>query len=905
MPTASPRLRDDHSSITPSRGIRLVTVAIEVTVLAMVCWSPWPFGSVHPAFEYLLYAGVALSCALWAMRNLLEWRFTWIRCPAALCLLGLVLIGIGQLVSLPREQLRKLAPMTANQYDRLLPARPELLPGGEAANPGAERAGTTISLFPAATRDTVLKLLAVLLLFAVVRNNLCSSAALWRLSMVTLINGSLLSLFALLQFLTSPHNRLFWRFELEKGQSGFGAFICRNHFPFYVNMCIGLGLGLLLFVRHRRELSQGIDASASTERRRGRSPYSAPSDSDGASEADRSWFDPLVELLQNPAALWIISGLAIMLASVLLSLSRGAMLALLGAGVVCLAIRIGRSPQRARLEGVLLVLVLAGGVAAWFGLEAIESRVATVLQGDALEESRGPLWLRLLPVVRDYPVFGTGYGTFSYVEPTQHAGAEDPDLAAEHAHNDYLEALIEGGALRLSISLVAIGVVFWMGYRAVRGRSGRNPKVLALGALFGFVTIVLHSIGDFGLHIPAIAVLAVVLTAQLLGQGQDDRRISVRLFGLGPLLGATSLLTLALLVNAEGWRAFQAERLRLAAAYARVSGSLAREKVEISCLETAVRLAPENATLQVDLAEAHFRRFRTDAEVERAIQDAARLAVPTIWVSLPGLGASAALQSLATSAMIRAARESSGENHPKQQDLLLALRGFVLARDYCPLLAEPHVRLAALADHFKRSDSRLTYLERARFLRPTDAEILYACGRQEFAEGRLEQAWRSWHRCLEISERRLFDILDASAAILGPAGLMERILPDKPELLIRAAAHLYPDPQASEPRKPFREKALALLEGQPSPRGAEEWHERALMYRSLNRVPDALAAYREALARKPGQVAWRFELALFLTQQKLYADAEGELRTLLDFQPSHAEARNLLQQVVRAGIERN
>src|SRR5205085_2329291 len=109
------------------------------------------------------------------------------------------------------------------------------------ANPPA---GSTISFFPGATNRQVLHLLAVFLVFAMVRNNLVSPAALRRLCVVCLINGSGLSLFALVQFFTSPHNTLYWSYP-SRGQV-FGPFICRNHFPYYVNLCIGLGTGLLL-----------------------------------------------------------------------------------------------------------------------------------------------------------------------------------------------------------------------------------------------------------------------------------------------------------------------------------------------------------------------------------------------------------------------------------------------------------------------------------------------------------------------------------------------------------------------------------------------------------------------------------------------------------------------------------
>src|SRR5262249_30966272 len=100
------------------RGLR---AAMEALVLALVCLSPWAFGAVEPVSEFILYAGVALLVGLWGAKVLLEWRLSWQRCPVALCLAGLFLIGIWQLTPLPRPLLGRLSPATTRLYGRLLP----------------------------------------------------------------------------------------------------------------------------------------------------------------------------------------------------------------------------------------------------------------------------------------------------------------------------------------------------------------------------------------------------------------------------------------------------------------------------------------------------------------------------------------------------------------------------------------------------------------------------------------------------------------------------------------------------------------------------------------------------------------------------------------------------------------
>jgi uncharacterized protein (TIGR02996 family) len=78
--------------------------------------------------------------------------------------------------------------------------------------------------------------------------------------------------------------------------------------------------------------------------------------------------------------------------------------------------------------------------------------------------------------------------------------------------------MIEGGIGRLVISLLAIGLVYRIALKAVRRRAAMPVGGLTLGALFGFTAIIIHSIGDFGLHLPAIAFLATVLVAHLVSR---------------------------------------------------------------------------------------------------------------------------------------------------------------------------------------------------------------------------------------------------------------------------------------------------------------------------------------------------------------------------------------------------
>ncbi len=441
------------------RVAHLIRIAMETVTLTIVCAAPWFYGSVPPGFRLLLLIGIGLLLVLWAFRMLVEGRLTWVKCPVALCLAGLFLIGVWQITLLSRSDLARVSPGTSRLYDRLLPAQTEVLGGADQEERPLAPAGATISLYPTATRLELVRLLAVFLLFAAVRNNIASEAGLRRLSVAVLVNGAALSLFALVQHFSSSPDTVFWSYP-SLGQV-FGPFICRNHFPFYVNVCIGLGVGLILNrASHLRKRGHQLEGGDS------------PSNSQSGGSVFR-WQTVARHYLHDPATLWICAVLVLMLVAVSFALSRGGYLALASGAFVCLLLRWSQSLRSARGETVLLVAALAVLLAGWLGVGLIQERLSTLWKGEALQ-SRLPAWSRTVTLVKDFPIWGTGYGTFQYVEPVTRR-SDDGRVVWEHAHNDYLEMLIEAGVPGLLLTLLVVGLLFRFGYRTVRGGGRAAP----------------------------------------------------------------------------------------------------------------------------------------------------------------------------------------------------------------------------------------------------------------------------------------------------------------------------------------------------------------------------------------------------------------------------------------------
>ena len=217
---ALPVVTDDHRGGAGSHrtATGLVRGSMEAVVLVMVCLSPWAFGAVEPEHEFLLDVGIAVLMILWGARMLLDGQLSWRKCPVAVCLAAWIFLGVWQLTPLPRGLLSRISPVTTRMYDRLLPAQPEVLPFGEPRGVSIPPAGSTLSFYPGATRRELGRYLAILLLFAVVRNNIASSASLRRLGIAALVNGSLLALFGLVQAFSADPQTIYWSYPAPGGR---------------------------------------------------------------------------------------------------------------------------------------------------------------------------------------------------------------------------------------------------------------------------------------------------------------------------------------------------------------------------------------------------------------------------------------------------------------------------------------------------------------------------------------------------------------------------------------------------------------------------------------------------------------------------------------------------------------
>ncbi len=125
-------------------------------------------------------------------------------------------------------------------------------------------------------------------------------------------------------------------------------------------------------------------------------------------------------------------------------------------------------------------------------------------------ESTQLLWKESLPFLAEFPVVGTGLGSFGTIHPY----AKTQDAASTTAMSSVLQCTIESGAI--GVSLVAAALL-WCICRVVvcLKRVGAADRTLAAGLLGGAVGFGLWSIVHWSVELPAVAIAASALGGTL------------------------------------------------------------------------------------------------------------------------------------------------------------------------------------------------------------------------------------------------------------------------------------------------------------------------------------------------------------------------------------------------------
>jgi len=212
-------------------------------------------------------------------------------------------------------------------------------------------------------------------------------------------------------------------------------------------------------------------------------------------------------------ALWAAGGV-LLTVGILMSRSRGAMLAGLPAALCALGVAVTGGARSSRAVRTTLILAGVAMLAAisMVGFDFVLSRFQTrSFTGDA--SLRNLLAGTTLEGAWQFWPFGAGWGTFSSVYP-RFQPASVLELANQ-AHQDYAQLLFEGGIFGLvlmgAFAWLAVGRALVLVRAALRRRRLRREEMLSALCGLGLLGFLLHSLVEFNMHIPANAIMASLL----------------------------------------------------------------------------------------------------------------------------------------------------------------------------------------------------------------------------------------------------------------------------------------------------------------------------------------------------------------------------------------------------------
>jgi O-antigen ligase len=279
--------------------------------------------------------------------------------------------------------------------------------------------------------------------------------------------GAAMAAFAVLQGIT-PNGKIFWVRTLERGGFFYGSYVNHNHYAGLMEMLLPFPLVLAAtrFTAGTRKI--------------------------------------------------LAAGIAVLMAgSIFLSGSRGGMVAFIAQMAVFAVLLLRKREagwKQPLMLGAFLVMVVVFLV--WMGSNELTQRLLSI-HSEAREEISGGVRFTIdrdgLRMLLKRPFLGWGLGTFPIVYPQFRSFYTM--FFVNEAHNDYLQLLVETGVAGFAIAMWFLVAVFRNATRKLANWTETATGAITVAALLGCVGILVHSLVDFNLQIPANAALFYVLCA--------------------------------------------------------------------------------------------------------------------------------------------------------------------------------------------------------------------------------------------------------------------------------------------------------------------------------------------------------------------------------------------------------
>jgi O-antigen ligase len=439
--------------------------------VATLAWAPFPLGSNRP-WSWSLLALLVACCwtlwcgSIWRRPERAAFLLDGLRGPLILAALAIAWAIVQVTPIVPSNWLNPVWHGTASIT--------------------GEKTASTISISPWRSTTELMKLVSYILAAWLARVFAQSRGGAYRLLDAIIIIGALYAAYGfVLALIGQSQFELFYGVAMQQTVHEFpGPFVNRNNFATFEGLvAISAGSRLVARLWSRIEATQGMQARILG----------------------------VLHYLAGKGAVWLVAAL-LAFSAVVMTGSRAGNLATWFAALALLFVGFGLASRQKR-KGLALSLISCV-IAVGLGLLSVNGATLAGRLNDmagTTDTTRLLLWDAAFKMVQHAPLTGWGLGTYQLVYPLY--ATASMHFFMDKAHNDFLEFMAGFG---LPAAILWWGLLVWLVLLCALGIFvRRRHRVLPAIALGASILVGIHSIFDFSLQMPAIA----LLYAAILGIG--------------------------------------------------------------------------------------------------------------------------------------------------------------------------------------------------------------------------------------------------------------------------------------------------------------------------------------------------------------------------------------------------
>lgn len=434
--------------------------ALRIFLQVLIVISPLPLGCVGGVWLPLCFFLFSIFAFLAFLGPQAPYKFLYQRPMRYLAIAFFVLLA-WQLLPLPIFLLKWLSPGVTRILENLSGSLP---------------AFHSLNLIPAESLLALARFLVYTMFFIALLRLDWDKNDIFVLFGTAVVSGVAQTIFGLLK-LREGNSKFFLFFMADKHMPGFlrGTIYNPDHFAFYLELLFPLALGLLFARLHIFDPGQSLR-------------------------------EKILHIAEDRRVILLFLAPIILAAGIYLTGCRSGIVVLVLSALffaqMSVYLRVNFSARR----HLRLLFIMATLLAVFVGLQ---STLDKFLTGNYIEGGRIDYWSNSLTMFGDFPLFGTGLGTFKYAYFLY--GRETGWV--DHAHNEYVESLSDMGALAFVAFFALLTILVFSLLRMWIARRHPEVKPVVLGVLTALFAAFFHSFFDFSLRIPANAFLFLILLA--------------------------------------------------------------------------------------------------------------------------------------------------------------------------------------------------------------------------------------------------------------------------------------------------------------------------------------------------------------------------------------------------------